>query len=334
MNYKENFTDANKYRQKYLNELNLYIAKQENGSDKIREDYAKNILKNPEFYRDEFKKMLGRPLSDTEKRVVPQAEPKLLSKENNFFIYRVSIEILDGLSMTGLLFKIDNNKRPLVIAQHGGSGTPELISGILGGSANYNDMTERILKYGANVFAPQLLLWDANVYSINYDRINMDAKLKRVGSSLTAVEVYGITRILDYFENENYVGNFGMIGLSYGGFYTLFASAADTRIKSAISCSWFNKRAEYSWSDWTWFGASGKFNDAEIACLVYPRKLCIEIGNSDELFDSKFAKEETKRLVSMCSKVGTDWLNIIYFDGTHEFHKDDAPIIKLINELK
>lgn len=171
-------------------------------------------------------------------------------------------------------------------------------------------------------------------YNVEYDRLAIDAGLKRVGSSQVAIEVYGITKILDYFETQDYVSSFGMVGLSWGGFYTLYTSAIDTRIKSAISCSFFNKRSAVHWHEWTWFKAGQKFDDAEVACMVYPRKLCIEIGKHDELFDCKYGQESFDRLKELCKNVGTEWLDTIVFDGGHEFCKDDEPIHKLVSELK
>ena len=144
---------------------------------------------------------------------------------------------------------------------------------------------------------------------------------------------YAIRKILDYFEQKPYVKNFGMVGLSYGGFYTLFAAAAETRIKAAVSCSFFNARDEFFVSDWTWQNAAAKFDDAEVACLVYPRNLCIEIGTRDELFDCKYGERSFEKLKSKCAKVGTDWVTFIEFDGTHEFCHDDAPLEKLAKIL-
>jgi hypothetical protein len=36
----------------------------------------------------------------------------------------------------------------------------------------------------------------------------------------------------------------------------------------------------------------------------------------------------------MSSKVGTDWIDLMIFEGVHEFCKDDAPIERLVNDLK
>ena len=190
-----------------------------------------------------------------------------------------------------------------------------------------------MIAHKVHAFAPQLLLWNREKYGVQFDRVNIDARLKRVGSSITAVELYGLMRILDYFESKDNVSNFGMVGLSYGGFYTLFLSAIDKRIRSAISCSFFNTRDQIPWSDWTWFGSAEKFDDAEIACLVYPRKLCIEIGTNDQLFDVTYGVKSYERVLELCKDVGTDWVSFITFEGTHEFHKDDAPIKALVEEI-
>ena len=83
-----------------------------------------------------------------------------------------------------------------------------------------------------------------------------------------------------------------------------------------------------------WFQHAQKFDDAEIACMVYPRKLCIALGERDELFDYKCGSEAYKRLLALSKDVGTDWLCFHGFDGSHEFPSDDAPIDWMIKELK
>lgn len=277
--------------------------------------------------------MLGWPLVNHNTDELPETEFENLSEEDDYTIFRVQFKILDDLKMTGLFFKLKEVKKsPLVIVQHGGEGTPERISGMYDDTVNYNDMLHRVRKQGVHVFAPQLLLW-RDSYNVKYDRKAIDARLKRVGSSITAIEVYGIIQIINYFERQDYVSTFGMVGLSYGGFYTLYTAAIDIRIKSAISCSFFNKRDAVPLSDWTWLKSAEKFDDAEIACLIYPRKLCLELGNNDQLFESKYGVESFERLKKICSIVGTEWVELIVFEGEHEFCKFDYPIENMISDL-
>ena len=170
---------------------------------------------------------------------------------------------------------------------------------------------------------------------MEYDRNSIDARLKRVGSSIAALEIYGISRILDYFEAQDYVSNFGMIGLSYGGFYTLFTTAIDTRIRAAVSCSFFNTRKDNLFLDWSWFGAAESFSDAEVACLIYPRKLCIEVGTEDELFSAEGARKECEVLKEISKMAPSPWSpDFIIFEGTHEFCKDDMPLKELADHIQ
>ncbi|MDY5230309.1 MAG: hypothetical protein SPH44_04215 [Eubacteriales bacterium] len=327
MKYSEDKLFSKNYKAEYKEGIERLIANREKSAAIIRENNCKNIFQNQEYHRKCFKDMLGWPLNDESFDYDVTASQEKLSDEGEYSLFRISFKIMDEITMTGLLLKYnDDEKRPFVISQHGGLGTPELTSGVYEDTCNYNDMTQRILLLGANVFAPQLLLWKQEDYEVDYDRKEIDGRLKRVGSSITAIEIFGITKIIDYFEKQDYVTNIGMVGLSYGGFYTLFTTAIDTRIKSAISCSFFNTREKYAWTDWTWDHSAEKFEDAEIACLVYPRNLCIEIGKQDELFDYQYGAEEFERLQSLCEGADDNWLSFIGFDGKHEFCKSDEPI--------
>ncbi len=333
MKYREERLDANSYKQEYLDGIYRLIDRRQREAEKERASYINGIFDSPEKYRSDFKEMLGWPLVGYEKSGIPTVEMHELSREDGYRIYRMQFEVLDGLKMSGLLFLADgDSKKPLVIVQHGGLGTPECISNVYGDTANYNDMLHRVRIHGVHVFAPQLLIWRKE-YNVEFNRQKIDACLKRVGSSITALEVYGIMRIIDYFETCDYVSSFGMVGLSYGGFYTQYTAAVDTRIKSAIACSFFGTRDKEFESDFTWHKSAERFDDAEIACLVYPRRLCIEIGKRDELFDYKDGERSFKKIEKLCGSVGTDWIELIVFDGTHEFYTNDSPIERMVKDL-
>ena len=333
--YRETKEKTKSLKEQYVRGFEKLIAEKEQQLAQERKDYCKNIFKNSEKYRRDLKQMLGWPLCESMDQKSIVADLTKLDVAETFTLYRVQLEVLEGLRLSGLYFeKKGALKKPLVLVQHGGLGTPELISGIYDGdTANYNDMLARVLQYDVHVFAPQLLLWDEKRYEVACARRELDARLKRVGSSVAAVELYGLMRALDYFEAKENVASLGMVGLSYGGFYTLYLAALDTRIKSAVSCSFFNTRDQYPWSDLTWFSSAKKFDDAEVAAMVYPRKLCIALGSKDELFSAAHGIRSYEALVELCREVGTDWLSFLTFDGGHEFCKDDAPIKALVHEL-
>lgn len=334
MEYTEKRDDSKGYKQEYVDGLFHVIEARQKEAEVFRKEYVKNILNEPETYRQAFKRMLGWPLVDYQPNDLPKVVCEKLSEEDGYHIYRMHFEILDGLRMTGLFFQMESEKpQPLVIVQHGGEGTPEHIAGVYGDTTNYNDMLHRVRQQGVHVFAPQLLLWKQDRYEVAYDRSKIDAHLKRVGSSIAAIEVFGIMRILDYFEAQEFVTEFGMVGLSYGGFYTLFTAAADTRIKASLSCSFFNSRDKYPQADWTWPGEAYHFNDAEVAALIYPRKFCVQMGDHDPLFDYHGTVQSFERLKELTGE--TDWLEEqAVFDGTHEFCKDDVLLKNVIGVLK
>lgn len=335
MQYREEKDFANAQKQTYVEGFEKLIARRGAELGNERRAHTADIFENAEAHRAAFREMLGWPLVGEVPKGTPAVKSEPLADEEGYTVSRMSIEVLPELWMTGLLFKQKSEgKLPLVVVQHGGGGTPELISGVWGSTGNYNDMLHRVLKQGVHVFAPQLLLWSQNNCAVPYDRIRIDAKLKRVGSSVTAVEVFGIMRVLDYFEQTDYVKKFGMVGLSYGGFYTLVTTAIETRIRSAVSCSFFNTRDAHPWPDWTWQNAAALYDDAEIACLAYPRRLCLEIGTHDELFNCRGGEASFDRVKELCKGIGTDWIELIEFDGVHEFCHDDRPIERLVADLK
>jgi dienelactone hydrolase len=179
-------------------------------------------------------------------------------------------------------------------------------------------------------------LWQKGRFGRGYDRRHLDSEFKQLGGSITAVEIYCIKQWIDYlFSREDLDCNkLGMTGLSYGGFYTLFTAAADTRIKAAYSSCFFNNRYIYDWTDWTWQGAALKFLDAEVGALICPRPLYIEVGKNDSLFNSESAVEEFNRLKDYYSEAGADdLLRFKLFDGTHEYDKSDAGIEFLIKHI-
>ena len=190
IDYREEVDKATPFREEYLVGFDSIIDARRAQMRKIRAEKRKDIFLDGEKHREEFKQMLGWPLTDYDPTVIPSVKIECLAVEDEVEISRCSFEVLEGLKLTGLLFKKrDGKKRPLVIVQHGGAGTPELISRVYGDTYNYRDMLPRVLAYDVHAFAPQLLLWDENKYGTPHDRRAIDAKLKSVGSSVMSVSL-------------------------------------------------------------------------------------------------------------------------------------------------
>ncbi len=335
MAYTENNWQGNPYRKEYLDGINNLLENLRSKADEKRNDFRKDIFKDSEKYRKAFKDMLGYPLNTAfDYADIPNCKKTFLAKEGEYSIYRMQIEVLPDLWFYGIYFvKEDNKARPLVICQHGGGGISEVITSILP-SQIYNDVARRAMKYDVNLFAPQLLLWQINEYGINYDRKQIDQSLKQVGSSITALEVYSIMKSINYFssQKETNTDKIGMIGLSYGGFYTIFTTACDTRIKAALSSSFYNNRYIHGWSDWLWNESGEKFLDNEAVMLAHPRYIHIAVGTEDEMFAADDAKAEFEKMKAFC-KDDTSWIDFTVFEGRHEFPKQEEPVAEFMKHL-
>ena len=137
------------------------------------------------------------------------------------------------LKFYGIYFEqtMQPSAAPFVFGFHGGDGTPEMVSSIHFNSSNYRHLVRRMTDRGANVFAPQFLLWSVANYGNKYDRLLIDGKLKQLGGSITALELYFLQGALDYFLSQEQVNaeKIGVAGLSYGGMYALHLAARPAR---------------------------------------------------------------------------------------------------------
>ncbi len=340
--YSESSDIALPYRAEYLRQFDALVAREGEKAAQARHAFFSPEPSSPaayerstEAYRDQLRAMLGWPLSEPRPEGAPAVRDAFVAEDALGRISRLWIETLPGLELYGMLFvPHGGGHRPLVISQHGGMGTPELCSGLYGPS-NYNDMTRRVLRQGAVVFAPQLLLW-ADTYGPKVDRPLLDGRMKQLGGSIAALEIFQLQRSLDYLVTRPEVDptRVGMIGLSYGGFYTLFTAAVETRIRAALSSCFFNDRAKYAWADWAWPGAAMRFMDAEVAALVCPRALWVEVGERDELFTVETARAEARRVQKWYANLGlTEQFCYHEFDGTHELNLSEAGINFLMEKL-
>lgn len=282
-----------------------------------------------------IKDILGFPL-DVERTLIKERVKKLLLEKEEYSIFQVQLETDLGIKIYGLMSipKIISQKAPTVIVQHGGGGTPEEIFGLCGENV-YKSVGDYIANKGAVVFAPQVLLWNKSEYGTSFerqDRLIFDEKLKEIGGSITALEVRCIQAIIDYLSNSKFVNKnkIGMLGMSYGGMYTLYCMTLEKRIKVGYSSSWFNDRDKYSWKDWTYLQNTPK--DWQVVKEIYPRKIFIEVGDHDEMFDVESAKAEFEILKHNFDKVNEFCLFNVY-NGNHSINDDKTYINLFIQEL-
>ncbi|MCM8768943.1 MAG: hypothetical protein NC911_04605 [Candidatus Omnitrophica bacterium] len=341
--YKEPAKKGNPYRQKNLAQFQELIKNKQNESTKFRRQFFQPDFRSVSAYetslvsyRKQLKKLLGWPLTRAVKEKPCLRRRLRVGKDSLGVIERFWIDCGYGLSLYGLFFRPQSpGPVPLVISQHGGGGTPELTAGFFG-SANYNEMTRRVLYRKVAVWAPQLFLWKKD-FGPECDHLCLDRKLKHLGGSLAALEIYRLQRSLDILTRLPGIdkNKIGMIGLSYGGFYSLLLAAIDVRIKVTISSCYFNDRFLYDFGDWIWFNSANFFLDEELACLVCPRPLYIEVGKKDPMFSAKTARPIARLVAAVYKKLGVP-RNFVYneFQGGHELDRAEKNIDFLFRHLQ
>lgn len=274
-----------------------------------------------EEYRKKYVDMLGWPLNEYRPVASPKFKKELVEETQDLYIYRLCIETLPEVWFEGLIYKPKtcDERAPLAIINPGGSYcAEELVAHGDYECEQYRNIGGRALEMGMILYAPQFLLWcddNGDYFKHPEDRQGLDLKLKALGGSIAALEIFNVRRAIDYFvENEPIDENkIGMMGLSYGGFYAIYISAAEPRIKSTFSscflCDRFCSKVMAtggSRSDWLWQNSANSFFDAEVAALIAPRALYVENGVRDQLFPIDIVKAEYERLKPFYSAANSD----------------------------
>ena len=329
--YSEEPNISDDYRKCYIDGVNDFIKRQYDKAEKQRNDFlnANELANNMDKFRNEYKQMLG---FDKIPKSNKEAKSAFVASDDICDIYRLTVYPVEEVPFYCLLLVPHNaSDAPLFIAQHGGGGTPELCCDIYGKN-NYNHLARRALKRGAVVLAPQLMLWSSKesetmrAHKIPHDRRAFDNVFKSFGFSMTALEIAGIMKGIDYACGLPYVDSDKIImaGISYGGYFTLYTMAADTRIKAGYVAAAFNDRSVYNWSDWCYKNSAMKFHDAEVAALCIPRKLCITVGQQDKIFDYKSAVREVEKARNYFKALGCEQKFLFdLWDGGHTIPDND-----------
>lgn len=267
---------------------------------------------------------------------IPEYEPQLISEEEIGSdelvrsIRRMTIRVAEGLDVYGIYLLPYAEKPKLMFCFHGGSGCPELVSSVCP-SANYNDGARKFVAEGFAVFCPLFVVRfeeDVPEWKAGY-RNGLHLNALWAGTTVLAIELTKVRRAIRYFAGRPEVdaSRPGVAGLSYGGYFALYAAALIPEIAFSVSSCYFNDRIDVmrrhsdGLLDWQYPGAGGVFSDAEIAALICPRPLYIEVGRQDELFDPAGAEREAEKVRSVYDAAGCPQCFFFdVFDGKHEFN--------------
>lgn len=334
--YEEVVASSNPLRTQQAKELDEYIIALKNDDSRLRTvlrpDFASPAAyeKSTQDYRKLFAESIGYPPPGAAAQDAPSFDK--IGEDSIGTYYRASIPVVVGVHAEGIYIvpKELKGKAPLIISMHGGGGSPEVA--LFNGGANYHDMVRGGVKRGYVVFAPQHL-FSADGYPKDIRR-QIDERMRLVGTSLTAVEIAKITRSIDVLVTRPEVDpqRVGMVGLSYGGYYTQVTPALDPRIKVSVSSCYYGvqegryERDELSVpSDFKFKDRFALFRDSDLAALICPRALQIQAGSTDDNDHREPGKVLAPVSRSYYEKLGiTDRFEHLVFEGRHEFHDESA----------
>lgn len=334
--FEQDIAESNPLRVAQAEELNTYIRHVAAEKAPLRAVFQPNYsstsayLRSTEPYRAAFASAIGYPPFGD----VPgdMARFDVMGEDALGVYYRVYIPVLPQVQAEGIYIvpKAVSGRAPLIISQHGGAGSPELA--LFKGGANYHDMVRGAVKRGYAVFAPQLLFSSPGLSKEN--RRETDRRLRLVGTSLTAVEVAKITRSLDVLLKRPEIDptRVGMVGLSYGGYYTLVVTALEPRIRVAVSSGYFGvQEGRYAAnelslpSDLEFPGRMTLFRDPDFVALICPRPLQLQAGDRDEIHHATTGRQLSIQAAQYYQHLGKDSrFEHHIFSGGHEFNDDLA----------
>lgn len=249
--------------------------------------------------------------------------------------YEITIDVFDDVFSYGILLLPKDlkpqEKRPVVVCQHGLEGRPTDVCDPTKKTAYYNSFGAQLADRGYIVFAPQ------NPYIGRDDFRVLQRKANPLGLSLFSFIIRQHEQILQWLSTLPNVDpkNIGFYGLSYGGKTAMRVPAVLKQYRYSICSGDFNEwvgknvsllyknsymfTGEYEMYE---YNMGHTLNYAEMAYLIAPRPFMVERGHddgvgSDEMVSYEFAKVRyhyAKRL-----GIG-DRTEMEYFVGGHEIH--------------
>ncbi len=262
-------------------------AAQDKRDETWKPDFSsvKAYQKSLEGKRSALRKMLGLIEVDGKAGSV---KIKKVGEDKKFVVERVTIPIVEGLAARGLLFTPTSlGKKQAVIVCPDADIWPERLMGLDGVGETF----ARISKYldGKSVVYVQqsierLVDHPYCEKTRGKDRRSILYRLGYViGRTMPGLDVQDTLAAVEFLYNREGVdaGKISVFGQGQGGMTALMTAALDTRISSVGVSDYFDQR-DRCWgepADRRLRGQLVEFGDAELAALVAPRKLTIEVSD-------------------------------------------------------
>jgi dienelactone hydrolase len=279
-----------------------------------REKFWKRDFSSPEAYnksiepnRQRLKKILG----VVDERIASQGphvgysltEDSLLgSGDHRFIITPISWSCVRDITAQGLFLDGANDDKPFsessapfVVAIPDADLTPEQISGLVAGVPPEIQYARRLAENGCRVLVPALTNREMSKRAPpgQPGRANLTNRefvyrpAFELGRHILGYELQKVLAGIDWLKSRSTIAavKVGVIGFGEGGLLALYAGAIDTRIDATCVIGSFGPR-EGVWNepiDRNVFGSLEQFGDAEVAAMIWPRKLAVETATIQNL---------------------------------------------------
>lgn len=216
--------------------------------------------------------------------VATLTRPARLAAGPGYEVSNVRWPALEGVHGEGLLLEPHGGGpgRMQVVVVPDATQTPEQLAGLEPGLPVERQAARRLAEHGCRVLVPVIVDRGMGPHA---GRARMTARefLYRpafeLGRHLIGYETQKILAAVDWMAREaGGDGRIGVVGWGDGGMLALYAAALDTRIHAALVSGYFGDRRDL-WRqpiDRNVFGLLERFGDAELACLIHPRRLWVE----------------------------------------------------------
>ncbi len=284
------------------------------------------------FYRDYiWDEVIGRLPAPS---LPPNPRTRLILDDRKFTGYEVMLDVWPEVFAYGILLLPKNMKpderRPVVICQHGLEGRPSDVADPKIDSAFYHHFAASLAEEGFITFAPQ------NPY-IGHDNFRM---IQRLGHPLKLALFSFILgqheQLLNWLAEQPFVDpeRIGFYGLSYGGKTAVRVPPLLDRYALSICSGDFN---EWVWKtttvlapqsylltveyDMYEFNFANIINYSDLANLMAPRPFMVERGHDDPVGIDEWVSYEYAPVRRFYDKMNIgDRTEIEFFSGPHTIH--------------
>ncbi len=271
--------------------MDRYLGRETRSARKDRD--SQRDTASDEALRQRLSEMLGlidSRESEAIRIVSPVDVPAEVASGRGYRIYEVRWPALKGVDGEGLLLQPERPPVANVIALPDCDVSPEQFTGLHPGVPASAQAARRLAETGCRVLVP--LLMDRRCDYSGHPDIGMTNQPHRefiyraayeLGRHIIGYEIQKIFAAVDALVSDDLP--IGLFGHGEGGLLAFYGAALDARIRATAVSGYFQPREDL-WRQPIYrnlFGLLRAFGDAEIAALVAPRALVVEIADHPEI---------------------------------------------------